>query len=398
MKKTNLLIAITSLVLISITLTACGGANAQVPQATLIAESAQKTLTALKTLTPFGPSTNTPAPTATITPTPAPAEYGPSGFPSNVDPLTGLVVSDPTILDRRPVMIKVSNWPRIGRPHYGLSYADLVFEYYIGGGMNRFVGLFYGQNAEKVGPIRSGRYVDAQLVPMYQGILGFESAYLPIYQKIVGTLGNRAIVGGPENCPAICDDGRGTVISVFSDTAALSKLATERGVSNSRQNLDGMRFDTDVPQNGKAAQNVLVQFNIQDRGEWRYDAASGKYLRWIEDDNNELIPLTDALTDKQLSFSNVVVIYANYIEYAASMHDITLADNTQGAKAYLFRDGQAYEGIWKSAGADKPMQFFNADGSLMALKPGNSWIAILGSSTTLTQPETDRWNFQFNLP
>lgn len=399
MKKSTLMTVFTTLVMISIVLTACGqGASTQVPATTQIAAAAQQTLSAMKTLTPFGPATNTPAPTATITPTAAPAAYGPSGFPANVDPLTGEVVSDPKILDRRPVMIKVANWPRIGRPHFGLSYADMVFEYYIGGGMNRFVALFYGQDAKQAGPIRSGRYVDAQLVPMYQGILGFESAYAPIYVKIMAALGNRAIVGGPENCPAICDDGRGTVISVFSDTAALSKLATDRSVSNTRQNLDGMRFESAVPQNGKTAQNILVQFNIQDRGEWRYDAASGKYLRWIEDDNNELIPLTDQLNDKQLAFSNVVVIYAYYTEYAPSMHDITLADNTQGAKAYLFRDGQAYEGVWKSAGADKPMQFFTADGQPLPFKPGNSWIAIMGSASTLDQPEAGRWNYQFNLP
>jgi hypothetical protein len=54
-------------------------------------------------------------------------------------------VEDPSILDRRPVFVKVANYPVSGRPHAGLSFADMVFEYYIGTGGNRFIGLFYGQ-------------------------------------------------------------------------------------------------------------------------------------------------------------------------------------------------------------------------------------------------------------
>ena len=61
--------------------------------------------------------TATETPTPTITPTPVIVYYGPSNFPANVNPLTGLEVSDPGILNRRPMMLKVSNFPREGRPH-----------------------------------------------------------------------------------------------------------------------------------------------------------------------------------------------------------------------------------------------------------------------------------------
>jgi len=88
-------------------------------------------------------------------------------------------VADPSLLARRPEMIKVANFPRNGRPHAGLSAADIVFDYYIGEGANRFLALFYGQDSKQVGPMRSGRYIDAELVPMYQGILGFIGAWLP---------------------------------------------------------------------------------------------------------------------------------------------------------------------------------------------------------------------------
>jgi hypothetical protein len=397
--------------LASIVLSACvfgsNPNNSQNQAATLAAQTAtaaQKAKAA--TATAFMPSTATPTPKATATPTSTPTPVvqasGPTNFPANYDPLTGLPVSDPTILNRRPVMIKVANFPATGRPHAGLSFADIVFEYFIGEGTNRFLALYYGQNATQVGPIRSGRLIDAQLVPMYQGILGYESAYVTVLNAIVKALGKRAIIGGPATCPGICDNGQHTVISVFSDTAALSEYATKIGVDNSKPNLDGMSFDPVPPAGGQPATDITVVYNIQDIGEWRYDAASHTYLRWIESvdtkGNVTMVPLTDRLTNKQLSFNNVVVLFAFYNELAPTLHEVTMAGNTTGQRAILFRDGQAYDGTWKSAGPDKPIQFFTKDGKDLAFKPGNSWINIEGINTSVQTPSTGTWNFHFYLP
>jgi len=84
-----------------------------------IEAAVQQTLAALPTATATPTPTRTPTPT--ITPTPVIVQYGPTNFPDNVNPLTGLEVSNPALLDRRPMMIKVSNFPREGRPHAGLS-------------------------------------------------------------------------------------------------------------------------------------------------------------------------------------------------------------------------------------------------------------------------------------
>src|SRR5262245_38861938 len=54
--------------------------------------------------------------------------------PTSLNPLTGLPPSDPALLDRRPLAIKVANYPRYIRPQSGLTLADNVFEYYIEGG------------------------------------------------------------------------------------------------------------------------------------------------------------------------------------------------------------------------------------------------------------------------
>lgn len=373
--------------------------------ATEVSTQAAATAVPTATIVPSATLTATaagPTSTATTAPTLPPVAVGPTNFPKNVDPLTGLPVQDPVILDRRPVMMKVANYPAIGRPHSGLSLADIVFEYWIGEGANRFMALYYGKDSTKVGPMRSARLIDVQLVPMYQGILGFVSAYETIYSKIVGALGNRAITESPSTCPAICDDGRHIVISVFGNTQAMTQLSTKLGVSNARPNLDGMRFDPAVPSGGKAGSDLLVQYSFYNRGEWQYDQASGTYLRLIENvdakNNLTMIPLVDALDNKQLAFNNVVVLFAYYIQYAPSEHDVTVKDNTAGRRAILFRNGQAYEITWKSVGANKPIEFFDAKGQPMAFKPGNSWFVFTGINSSFAQTDPGKWEMKFNLP
>ena len=134
------------------------------------------------------PPTSTPEPTATQTNTPTPeiVAYGPDNFPSDVDPLTGLRVEDPKLLDRRPLSVKVQLFPRGQRPPYGVSSADLVFDYYQNNGLTRLHAVFYGQDADRVSPIRSARLFDRHPVRMYKSILAFGGAD----RRILNTLMN----------------------------------------------------------------------------------------------------------------------------------------------------------------------------------------------------------------
>ena len=132
------------------------------------------------TATPTGSSTpaeifNTPY--VYMTPTPGYPEegFGPFGLPLDINPLTGLS-TDPKLLDRRPMIIKVSNLPRNVRPQSGLSKADIVYEYYTEEGTTRFSAIFLSQEAGQVGSVRSARFFDEHLVKMYNAWFVFGSA------------------------------------------------------------------------------------------------------------------------------------------------------------------------------------------------------------------------------
>ncbi len=117
-----------------------------------------------------------------------------------INPLTGLPAPDAALLDRRPLAIKISNYPRDIRPQFGLNEADVVFEYYIEWGYTRFIGLMYSANATKIGPVRSGRYFDEHITRMYQAFYVFNFADPREYRYFLGGDLAKSMVVPGGNC------------------------------------------------------------------------------------------------------------------------------------------------------------------------------------------------------
>ncbi|MBN1265687.1 MAG: DUF3048 domain-containing protein [Anaerolineales bacterium] len=341
----------------------------------------------------------TPEPTATFTPTSTatPSWVGPESFGDGINPLTGEMVSDPTLLNRIPLALKVSNFPAAGRPHFGLSFADLVFEYYIGEGMTRFLVFFYGQDAEKVGPIRSGRLIDGQLVRMYGGVLGMKGADIGTTANLNQKLPGRVFNAVPAACPALCPYTISHTYGTFSDTAAFSEYIETRGLVNSRPELEGMRFDSNPPEGGQQAEFLHIYYNWNDQVGWEYDAERGVYLRSQDpaDGTGELYPMPDALTGEQLAFENVVVLYALHTFHNPTTIEIEMW-YANGRRALFLRDGVMVEGTFSAVDEDHPLRFETVDGESYSFKPGSTWFQIVGLGSMLNaQEEPGSWYLQF---
>lgn len=361
---------------------------------------------------PTATPTETPPPTATETPSDPLADYptagyGPAKFPENVNPLTGLPVSDPQILDRRPVAAKISNFPRAARPQWGLAAADLVFEYYQEYGATRFHVIFYGQDASKVGPIRSARFPDTHLIRAYKSVFAFGSAdYRVRWQLYSADFANRLASVSDTPCPPtvayptcrIEPDGWNHLMT---DTAILSQHFSEQGVSNGRQYLDGMRFDKAIPPEGKPANSVIVRFSGDSYNKWEYDALTHKYTRYADaaldsGEGETFEMLTDRANGQPITADNVVIIFAPYSFYSRDPEIIEI-DLIGSGKAYIFRDGQMYEAIWVRTTAEEIISIAYADGSRFPMRPGNTWFEIVGESSPTPQSDTD-WRVQFQTP
>ncbi len=367
-----------------------------------------------ETLTPFPPGNLTatpnitPTPTLTLTPTlnyPLKG-YGPTNFPANINPLTGLKVNDPLLLDRRPVMVKVSNLPRLIRPQAGLSLADIVYEYYTEEGTTRFAAIFYGQDASKVGSIRSGRFFDTHLISMYNCIFAFGSADQRVLDRFRSAGHSKyLILEWHVDCPALCREAPNGYDMLFGNTQELSAFATRKGIENERQNLDGMLFQSQPPGGWMpgTAEQVYVRFSSVIYNRWDYNPASGRYFRFSETDNdttggqNEVYAqLTDALTGQPIATDNLIVILTPHQYYSLTPEIVDIALEGRGT-AYAFRDGQVYQLSWQRPAKDAVLTLTNPDGSPFPFKPGTTWFEVMGTSSIIEQ-NTGSWRFRLRFP
>jgi len=357
---------------------------------------------ATPTLTPT--VTETPLPTAT----PTPVVYGPSNFPQNVDPLTGMIVSDPKLLDRRPIEVKINIVPRTSnRPPWGLSFADIVYDYYHNDGYSRFNAIFLGNDASFAGPIRSGRMLDYELVHMYQSIFAYGSADALINARLLHSdFSDRVLLEGNQTpCTTtppdpFCRFGPNEYDILLGSTAAFSKEITSRGVDNGRQNLDGMFFHGTAPSGGVAGTQVFVRYSGDNYTRWDYDATSGKYLRFQDKvfdtgQGEEYEPLTDRINNQQVSASTVVVVLAQhdyFQEPPAEIIDIVLSGT---GTAYAFRDGQMYKVQWNVPTTNSVLSLTYEDGTPFPFKPGSTWIQVVNTYTEAKDEGSGAWRFNF---
>jgi hypothetical protein len=332
--------------------------------------------------------------------------YGPDYFPPEINPLTGLPSDDDRLLDRRPIAIKVTNYPRSVRPQWGLSLADHVYEYYIADEMTRFVGIFFGKDASRVGPVRSARLFDEHLMRMYKAILVFGWADDPILEFLTAPdIRPYLVVERAKNCPPLCRIGpRYAYNNLYADTSQIASYLQERSSNNEPQDLTGLHFEADVPKSGHPAKSFSLRYSPVSYHRWDYDASQGRYLRYQDtvDDfgrGTGYAPLKDSLTEKQLSAANIVVLlvpHSYYLRYSKTdIIDQVLEGEGYG---YAFRDGSLYPITWSQDVEGEMMRLFLPNGQAYPLKPGNTWFEVLSDLSTLKPQDEAGWHFEFVLP
>jgi hypothetical protein len=331
----------------------------------------------------------------------------------DINPLTGLPPADPILLERRPLAIKISNYPRAIRPQFGLTRADQVFEYYIEAGDTRFIGIFYGQDASQVGPVRSGRYFDEHITRMYHAFYVFNFAdprELDYFRK--SDLASFLVTPGCPSCTCppffvynpnkLADENH---LATYFDTTRFYECNAKKGVNNSRQPIRNGFFSVLIPNSDNTVNRIYTKYSPDDYHYWEYDPGTLKYLRFqetvtlTEGVTEAYAPLIDALTNQQVNAENVVTLFvqhtfANQFDAADEVYQIGL---TGSGKAYVFRDGIAVPGKWYRAAEDQPLFLTTVSGSPIYLRPGRTFYEVIGASSTTYQDDSG-WYFAFRTP
>ena len=356
-------------------------------------------------------STSTPQPTATY----SPHSIGPDNFPSIVNPLTGLTVGDPAVLNRRPVSVKITLYPRSSRPQWGLSLADIVYEYYHNNDLTRFHAIYYSQDASMVGPIRSARLFDHYLLSMYKSDFVFGSADSRILELLQDQdYSDRLIYFLSGNCPPTptCRYDPDSHNYLVTDTEQVRSYLRSQGVKDTRQNLNGMIFSPLIPKGGQSINRIDVRYSLSAYLYWQYNPTSGRYLRY-QDTQEDLggsgegySLLTDRLTEQPIMADNIIVLtishcHAIYIPPDGDIPTIEIVDMdfVGSGVAYAFRDGEAFEVQWERPVNDWVVSLINRDGTPYFFKPGTTWFQVITDKSSLSaQDESARFDFDLQIP
>ena len=87
-------------------------------------------------------------------------------------PLTGEEPPSGVDVERPAVAVKVENSPE-ARPQSGLEEADIVIEEIFEGGITRFMTIFHCGEADRLGPVRSARFDDANLMKPFTRAMAY---------------------------------------------------------------------------------------------------------------------------------------------------------------------------------------------------------------------------------
>ncbi|MGD8807900.1 MAG: DUF3048 domain-containing protein, partial [Chloroflexota bacterium] len=298
----------------------------------------------------------------------------------DVNPLTGQQVADPAVLQHRPLAIKVANTARV-RPQAGLNRADLVFEHYSEGGITRFTAVFYTDIPKRVGSVRSARLIDLEIPLMYDAAFGFSGSSHQIKEMIRASAFFDRIISPDYGHPGFWRtfDARNPspymVDSLFTNAEDLRAILAERGQDVAPQFHNGMAFHPDPPPGGQPATEVEIIYTGTGIL-WQLQPSNGRYARWSDG-----VRHTDASTGELLSFKNVVVVYAEHvnteiIEDTGGSPSIQIRIWGEGP-AVIFRDGQRYDGLWRREQPEEMLTFYDQDGNILPLAPGNTWFELV---------------------
>jgi len=335
------------------------------------------------------PASATPLPTETVPPSPSATPtativrlQAAADFGETRNPLTGEEVEDQDVLNRRPIAVKVPNFPAgYVRPQSGLNQADLVFEHITEGPITRFTAIFYDETPEDVGPIRSARLIDLELPAMYDAALAYSGSSIGVAQRLGDSDFRERILRS--NTPGYYRTGENKPYehTLYGDPTLWWEALAERGENRAPVLANYMAFSSEPPTGGEPVTHITVDYRGRAIADWDYDPENGRY--WRESDGEVHV---DENTGEQLNFANVVVVFAHHqINY--SICETQIGDTCQAfsteiqiwgeGPALIFRDGRQYEATWHRAQREQPLTFTDASGESIPLAIGNTWFQMV---------------------
>ena len=248
----------------------------------------------------------------------------------------------------------------------------------------------------KVGPVRSGRLVYADIQAFFQD------------SCLIYAFASHEVLAELPKCGFVTHDVQGGGYMFGIDE--MMQLAESRKNPNAVLNYASNTYSHDPPEGGAPASRLHAYIAWLNQSAWVYDPLSQSWWRYVDNASEQTAgfvhPETDRLTGRQLLFENVIVLFAYHDVISPTNLDIHLEQDWVG-DAMLFRDGKKYEIRWSTratpeevqTGRRRPIQFFYADDTTpFPLKPGHTWVVVVTPETAVTELVSGEWLLQFHQP
>jgi hypothetical protein len=285
-------------------------------------------------------------------------------------PLTGEPVSTEDEITARPALVvKIDNHPR-ARPQAGLNQADIVFEEIVEGTLTRFAAVYHSGDADPVGPIRSGRSQDVDMLGPLNG---------PVFAWSGGNAGVRSLIRNSDfiNLDAGFTPGYyrrsgrgGAPHNLYSSTAALWANVPAESMHAPPAIFSYLRPEETF--SGQAATVIDVPMDGI-RVRWEWDADEGLYRRLQNGSSHETEDAGQVVAD------NVVVMGVEYHRSAVDRNSPE-AQTLGSGPVYVFAEGMLRVGVWIHLDRLDPYGLVAADDSIIDLPPGRTFVELAYNS------------------
>ncbi len=313
-----------------------------------------------------------PAPSPpTLPPTPPPT---PRPSPSPIvllSPLTGLPEPTP-----KPVLVVKLDNTRNAQPHAGLGSADVVYIEEVEWGLTRIAAIFSSAIPNHIGPVRSARITDIELLAQYGSpAFAFSGAQQKLWPMLeAASFEDVSANKGGEGYSR--DSNRRAPYNYFAD----GQVMLERAPKASFSTDIGFLFSEDTPLGGRPASKVTAEWPYSSV-RFVYDPITGRYNVRLNG-----APAKGEEIEGSQQASTVVIQYVKQTD--SGFHDHSggrtpLAETVGTGKALVLRDGQVWDVIWNRPSEELGTTFALADGSPMPFKPGQQWVALVDRDRTV---------------
>ena len=279
-----------------------------------------------------------------------------------------------------PVLVVKIDDTRMAHPQIGVEYADVVYIKQVEGGLTRLAAIYSSLIPREIGPIRSARVSDLELIAQY-GKVGF--AYSGAQSKLRPEIesANLFDLGAQSMSSTIytTDSSRTPPYAMVLRADLLMEYALQRGHEFSISKNMGWNF-SDETGLGSPIKSAKI--------EW---PASSYEAHWSQSDKVWKLQHNGV---SNVSSTGSVLTADTFVIQIVSITDSIYKDKVGGitpfsatvgtGRGYILRDGKYIGGIWTRLSAESGTTWKTRSGEEIPFSRGKLWVALTDKEPIFT--------------